>query len=173
MPHSWLHALSFSPRGLCIHTMGVILDAFKSTLSLNHIIACLFLMEGKSCPGNGNSQSWVWLYQGLVSFTMSQCHNVPRNELSHHYFPDFGGQLAFPWVLQEEERHTLVLFIFNKEIHSSDRTDYPVCIWMSVNKERKGPFPWSFSSWTSTAAWMRVLSSEQKCIRWLSRPFQT
>lgn len=36
-------------------------------------------MEGKSCPGNGNSQSWVWLYQGLVSFTMSQgmsCHTI-------------------------------------------------------------------------------------------------
>lgn len=56
------------------------------------------------------TSGWTFQKLGLGTLELGVTHNVPRNGLPHHCFPDFGGQLAFPWVLQEEGRYTCVVF---------------------------------------------------------------
>lgn len=89
--HSRLRALSFSPCGLHIllrDETGYFKINPQSGLDNDRK-----LPSGRSFPK-----------LGLGTLELGAIHNVPRKQLSHHCFPDLGGQLAFPWVLQEKGR---------------------------------------------------------------------
>lgn len=103
MPHSRLHALSFSPCGLYI-------------LLRNE--TGYFKINPQSGLDNDRKLTSGWSFQklGLDTLELGAIHNVPRKELSHHRFPGF---LASWHSLESSKKRGgihVFCFIFIKEI---------------------------------------------------------